>query len=223
MKRSQRSAAAHQVASSLDDSKVCRICLESHDHDDPFHGSRLIAPCQCRGTQGWVHRECLDRWRATREARAVSQCTECFFAYEYVARDESGEDKGLFFDGGPLTPQRRRRLKFQMFVARDFLAVFVVMQICVLFLAAVLLLSVAHVTLVFAAVLRLLRAVPVFVFALIWPPMLWRWRRLHPVALARFNGANAVKGPSGYSTTARSVGVPAEPSLATPLLSPAAS
>ena len=56
---------------------------------------------------------------------------------EYVARDESGEDKGLFFDGGPLTPQRRRRLKFQMFVARDFLAVFVVMQICVLFLAAV--------------------------------------------------------------------------------------
>ena len=125
------------MASSLDDSKVCRICLESHDHDDPFHGSRLIAPCQCRGTQGWVHRECLDRWRATREDRAFSQCTECFFAYEYVARDESGEDKGLFFDGGPLTPQRRRRLKFQMFVARDFLAVFVVMQICVLFLAAV--------------------------------------------------------------------------------------
>ena len=84
-----------------------------------------------------MHRECLDRWRATREDRAFSQCTECFFAYEYVARDESGEDKGLFFDGGPLTPQRRRRLKFQMFVARDFLAVFVVMQICVLFLAAV--------------------------------------------------------------------------------------
>ncbi len=66
-------------------------------------------------------------------------------------------------------------------------------------------------------------AVAAAVFALIWPPMLWRWRRLHPVALARFNGANAVKGPSGYSTTARSVSVPAEPSLATPLLSPAAS
>ena len=74
------------VASSLDDEQVCRICLESTNNADPFSPERLIAPCQCRGTSAWVHRGCLDRWRATQEDRAFSQCTECTFGYEYVQR-----------------------------------------------------------------------------------------------------------------------------------------
>ena len=32
----------------------CRICLSSDDHET------LIAPCPCRGSAKWVHRECLD-------------------------------------------------------------------------------------------------------------------------------------------------------------------
>jgi len=67
------------VPSSLDDEKVCRFCLESEDHPEPFHPEHLIAPCQCRGGSQWVHRGCLDEWRATRSDRAFSSCTECFF------------------------------------------------------------------------------------------------------------------------------------------------
>ena len=121
--------------SSLDDTKCCRICLESTDSEDPFAAGRLIAPCQCRGTSAWVHRGCLDRWRATQEDRAFSQCTECRFSYEYVQTATDDEDKGWLFDDGPLTAKRRRAAKFHMFVARDFLGVFLVLQFCIFLIA----------------------------------------------------------------------------------------
>ncbi|KAF9678821.1 hypothetical protein SADUNF_Sadunf07G0076000 [Salix dunnii] len=37
----------------------CRICLETDGRD-------FIAPCQCKGTAKYVHRECLDQWRAVK-------------------------------------------------------------------------------------------------------------------------------------------------------------
>ncbi|CAN6728505.1 unnamed protein product [Malus baccata var. baccata] len=37
----------------------CRICLESDGRD-------FIAPCKCKGTSKYVHRECLDHWRAVK-------------------------------------------------------------------------------------------------------------------------------------------------------------
>lgn len=123
------------VTSSLDDDKCCRICLESTNSSEPFSPARLITPCQCRGTSAWVHRGCLDRWRATQEDRAFSQCTECLFGYEYVQRADDDETKGWLFDDGPLTAKKRRKLKFQMYVTRDFLFVFVALQLCVCFLA----------------------------------------------------------------------------------------
>ena len=58
-----------------DDGLTCRICLETDDR------SRLIAPCSCAGSSRWVHRECLDRWRSTREDIAFSKCTECLTPY----------------------------------------------------------------------------------------------------------------------------------------------
>ena len=110
----------------------CRICLETTTNEqDPFHEAHLIAPCRCKGTAMWVHRGCLDRWRATREDRAFSQCTECFFTYEYVQKVEAAENEGWLFKDGPLTAKRRRRLKFQLFVARDFFVAFLIMQLCV--------------------------------------------------------------------------------------------
>ncbi|CAM9372448.1 unnamed protein product, partial [Ectocarpus fasciculatus] len=54
---------------------TCRICLDTDDR------SRLIAPCSCAGSSRWVHRECLDRWRSTREDIAFSKCTECLTPY----------------------------------------------------------------------------------------------------------------------------------------------
>ena len=35
-------------------STTCRICLEEEGD--------MISPCLCKGTQKWVHRECLDHW-----------------------------------------------------------------------------------------------------------------------------------------------------------------
>ncbi|RWV97418.1 hypothetical protein GW17_00039793 [Ensete ventricosum] len=37
----------------------CRICLETDGRD-------FIAPCKCKGTSKYVHRECLDHWRAVK-------------------------------------------------------------------------------------------------------------------------------------------------------------
>ena len=122
--------AVTDVTPSLDQEKICRICLEGTDNTEPFHEGHLISPCQCRGTSAWVHRGCLDRWRVTQEDRAFSQCTECAFPYEYVEQPDD-ESKGWLFDDGPLTPAVRRKLKFQAAVGRDFFAVFAVFQLCV--------------------------------------------------------------------------------------------
>lgn len=40
-------------------------------------GGQLIAPCSCKGSSKYVHRECLDRWRSVKEGKAFSQCTTC--------------------------------------------------------------------------------------------------------------------------------------------------
>ena len=53
-------APAAPLYPSVPDEFACRICLESDQTpDDP-----LIAPCRCAGTTKWVHRGCLDEWRA---------------------------------------------------------------------------------------------------------------------------------------------------------------
>ncbi|KAG2590031.1 hypothetical protein PVAP13_5NG104244 [Panicum virgatum] len=51
----------------------CRICLQP----DCARGDELISPCRCKGTQQFVHRTCLDHWRAVKEGTAFSHCTTC--------------------------------------------------------------------------------------------------------------------------------------------------
>jgi hypothetical protein len=46
----------------------CRICLDSEGEDE------LISPCLCRGTQKFVHRSCLDNWRAVKVTFAPYSC-----------------------------------------------------------------------------------------------------------------------------------------------------
>ena len=43
----------------IQDFPQCRICLDNEGDD-------LIAPCNCKGTQKYVHRSCLDNWRSTK-------------------------------------------------------------------------------------------------------------------------------------------------------------
>ena len=46
----------------MNDSEVkeCRICLEEEDDE-----SKLIIPCKCKGTNKYVHKYCLHKWRYT--------------------------------------------------------------------------------------------------------------------------------------------------------------
>lgn len=68
----------------------CRICLE-------YGGTDLIAPCICKGTTKWVHRHCLDHWRARGQgARAFTHCPQCNYAYLMrLVRDPSETQQQL--------------------------------------------------------------------------------------------------------------------------------
>ena len=95
--------------------KTCRICLD--DEGDDF-----IAPCACKGTQRYVHRSCLDRWRATREGLAFSQCGEC--KTRYILRcPKRSDDDGY------------RRWKFRLLVLRDLVIVVLLVQAVIVLMA----------------------------------------------------------------------------------------
>jgi len=64
--------------------KTCKYCLENETEND------LISPCDCKGTQKWVHRTCLDKWRTTISLDIFHdhfyQCELCYkkFQFEHV-------------------------------------------------------------------------------------------------------------------------------------------
>ena len=85
--------------------------------------SKLISPCLCKGTSKYVHRTCLDEWRACREDRAFSKCTECLFEY-YME---------------PTLPEstyNQRRRKYMCLVVRDLLGLVLILQLCIIVLGA---------------------------------------------------------------------------------------
>ncbi|XP_019171071.1 PREDICTED: E3 ubiquitin-protein ligase MARCH8-like [Ipomoea nil] len=94
-------------------SVCCRICLET----DCRQGDELIAPCLCKGTQEFIHRECLDHWRSVKEGFAFTHCTTCKAAFRL-------EVKEVKFD-------IVTRIKHKLFVVRDFFLHFVIAQILI--------------------------------------------------------------------------------------------
>mmetsp|Transcript_30945 Transcript_30945/g.74733 ORF Transcript_30945/g.74733 Transcript_30945/m.74733 type:complete len:539 (-) Transcript_30945:81-1697(-) len=135
--------------------KVCRICLEE---DLP---QTMIAPCRCKGSSRWVHRDCLDEWRLTQPDRAFSKCTECGFEYylqpiyrEVLADGEQADgrnDFGCCCCVGTTTPanvgntdigsnehrhRRRRRCLFFALVSRDICFGTLVLQLVIAALGA---------------------------------------------------------------------------------------
>jgi hypothetical protein len=82
-----------------DDVAECRICLQG--------GGELVSPCRCSGSQGRVHRWCLDQWRAA-DVRpdAMTTCSECRFRYK------------LHEVGGP-ADLAARKATYNRLVARD--------------------------------------------------------------------------------------------------------
>lgn len=56
----------------------CRICFDSKGPDG---STELLSPCQCRGSQKFVHPECLGRWQACMQSLrgrgAAQRCDVC--------------------------------------------------------------------------------------------------------------------------------------------------
>ncbi len=58
---------------------ICRICLEPEDPDD------LFSPCLCSGTQKYVHKKCLFKWRNQDiNNDNFKRCNECRTEYIIV-------------------------------------------------------------------------------------------------------------------------------------------
>lgn len=92
----------------------CRICLDSDGRD-------FIAPCKCRGSAKFVHRECLDHWRSVKEGFAFAHCTTCKAPYHL--RVQVPADR------------KWRTLKFRFFVTRDIIFIFVIVQLIIISLS----------------------------------------------------------------------------------------
>ena len=98
----------------------CRICLE----DDIR--ANAIAPCHCSGSNKWVHRSCLDRWRTINEDRAFARCTTCLENYVMLSTNDD-------------TPEERtaRKHAYYRLVARDFGGMFLLTQTVIALFAVI--------------------------------------------------------------------------------------
>ena len=67
--------------------KTCRICYIS----DSKFGNELICPCNCSGTNKYIHRKCLDKWRKKYyQKENYYRCEVCLKKYKigYLANEE---------------------------------------------------------------------------------------------------------------------------------------
>lgn len=104
-----------ELLTDSDGTKQCRICF------DDENASELISPCLCSGGSAFVHRQCLNRWRAENiNGRGFKICNVCQFEYviEPVPVDPDAE--------------RQRLLKYYSFVIRDSTALFMFIQFIIL-------------------------------------------------------------------------------------------
>jgi hypothetical protein len=91
---------------------VCRICLDGSNQSD------MIQPCLCKGSQQYIHRECLDQWRSTNHSPdSFTTCGTCLFQYVVIEDVDTKRDQ-------------QRLMTFRLLVFRDvLLAVFSLMCI----------------------------------------------------------------------------------------------
>jgi hypothetical protein len=97
------------------------------DEQDDGASRDMIQPCHCAGSSQYVHRACLDNWRATKpNARSFTHCDVCQFEFEIESADPEQEAQ--------LAKSRLRR--FRLLVARDTLLVFLAFQLMIIGLGA---------------------------------------------------------------------------------------
>ena len=69
--------------------KICRICFEEDD------GGEYISPCLCKGTQKYIHRDCLNRWRDMHsfDSEKRNSCEICKYEFKFYNRDTTDYSK----------------------------------------------------------------------------------------------------------------------------------
>ena len=68
-----------EIEDSESNDKCCRICYESNDP------KTMIAPCLCTGDLKFIHRKCLNEYRAFNVMHpSFTQCNTCKFSKNYL-------------------------------------------------------------------------------------------------------------------------------------------
>lgn len=63
------------------ESQECKICFEHTN----LPSNPLISPCACKGSQKYIHRQCLNTWRVYNTgAGAFYQCQTCKVDYQFT-------------------------------------------------------------------------------------------------------------------------------------------
>jgi hypothetical protein len=74
--------------------KLCRFCLdevcnlEVEGVPDPH---QFVSPCKCSGSQKYVHRACLEKWRRNGVNSAFSKCMVCNTEYKLASVTKDGQ------------------------------------------------------------------------------------------------------------------------------------
>ena len=105
----------HQLPPKPADAR-CRLCDSSDDTD------LLIKPCRCDGHSKYVHRDCLNQQRSFNENnRGFMHCRDCEYRYWIDLKESYVPDAKCF-------GQPQRIWKFRGMVARDTIALFILLQ-----------------------------------------------------------------------------------------------
>ena len=98
----------------LNEGDMCRICYEG--------GEGLIAPCLCTGSSKWVHRRCLDNWRATRHnEQSFTHCTTCNYKYRLCMKQ----------------PRVSKRVKLCLLLTRDVLTFLIIAELLIVLMSVI--------------------------------------------------------------------------------------
>ncbi|KAI6651533.1 hypothetical protein LOD99_5141 [Oopsacas minuta] len=93
---------------------ICRICFDG--------GAGLIAPCLCTGSSKWVHRKCLDNWRATNyNLTCFTHCNTCTYEYRLCMKE----------------PRVSKRVKLCMLLTRDILTLLIIVELLIVAMSAI--------------------------------------------------------------------------------------
>ena len=78
----------------LNGTPTCRICQTSRSADDINGQESLVSPCDCRGSLGFVHKSCMEKWL---NLRNKDTCELCHFKFNTKRKFRPLHKVGIVF------------------------------------------------------------------------------------------------------------------------------